>query len=47
MLRQLFALITLRVEFGHLNKNAQIQRVKLSKVKMFEWKLGNLSDLKN
>jgi hypothetical protein len=30
-----------------LNKNAQIQRVKLSKAKMFKWKLGNLSDIKN
>jgi hypothetical protein len=29
-----------------LNKNAQIQRVKLSKAKMFKWKLGNLSDIK-
>jgi hypothetical protein len=28
------------------NKNAQIQRVKLSKAKMFELKLGNLSDFK-
>jgi hypothetical protein len=45
ILRKLFALTILRVELWI--KMPKYQRVKLSKAKMFEWKLGKVSDIKN